>query len=251
VENTNVALLNANNVFTGNNAFTNPVGVGNATGLGDAVPLGQADSLFAALNGSSSENFATDALTSSGLITANGGLIVPSGQTEYINGTLSTTNGIVKIANATQANEPVSLGQFETKPQYLYTQSGSITADTASTQYTILTFSITFPSFSKTGSFRIFVEMNLQGTNAANEGGQNFSLWVQDSNNNTTPANVSPWPINPGNLTGWGLSQTALSATLYSPGSTVSFSFITLTGGVSGVSYSIQNSTLRVFVIEA
>ena len=48
--------------------------------------------------------FSASTITASGLITANGGLTVPSGETATVDGTLT-------IPNANATNEPVALGQ--------------------------------------------------------------------------------------------------------------------------------------------
>ena len=59
--------------------------------------------LFGLMNGSGTVD--VPALTASGLITANGGLTVPSGET-------ATIDGILTIPNATASNQPVAAGQM-------------------------------------------------------------------------------------------------------------------------------------------
>ena len=87
-----------------------------------------------------------DPFTSSGLITANGGIVVPSGQT-------------ITLPNATANNEPVALGQFSNVlaapgyqkfPNGLLIQWGSISV--GATSIGSVNFPIVFPTGTVTAS---------------------------------------------------------------------------------------------------
>ena len=146
---------------------------------------------------------------------------------------------------------PALLGAvYSPRPVYTEYQAGSITTGGSSTQYTLCSVSITFPTFSKSGSFRLNTRMVAQGQGAS-DGTQDhtFQNILYDGTNyiNGVVATVR----SDGNDPTWGVTDTITTTNVYTPGSTVTFSYIVYAIPKGSTGFTISGSYIWIFVEEA
>jgi hypothetical protein len=160
---------------------------------------------------------------------------------------IGSSAGPVNIGNGSKPNHAVALGQFEQKPLYDAGQTGSITPS-ANTNYTVATQTITFPTFSKTGAFRVRARLIVKGQSTAASVSQNFTASLIEGTNTYTGA---AWLIYCQNTTQtFGTSDTFLTEGTYVPGSAHTFNFsLDVAGG--STAFSIAGCNMELFVEEA
>jgi len=134
------------------------------------------------------------------------------------------------------------------KPSYTFSQSGSISSISTNTVYTVASGSITFPSYSKTGAFRISARLVSSGSSTGSLGNQNFINKIYDGTTTIAGAAWIAYIQNSGAL--WGFSDTINPSTTYSPGSTITFTHTVSTLG-GGTSASISGCYMQILVSEA
>ncbi|MDE3023820.1 MAG: hypothetical protein KGI54_18545, partial [Pseudomonadota bacterium] len=220
--------------------------VANATTSTEAVSLGQAQADFAAINGNSSEGFSVATPLGFG----PGYQAINSYWAQQF---LAPINGnpseVFNVANATTSTEAVALGQFEQKTRYTASQSGSISPVAASTTYNVSSATITFPSFSKTGAFRILARLigAVNGTGTASIR-QNFGAKLYDGTNTFIGANWMVYMAAPNDSA--GTSDTILTSATYAPNAVVTFTQqITTLGG--STQFSLSGCNMELYVVEA
>ncbi|MDE2470212.1 MAG: hypothetical protein KGL35_16050 [Bradyrhizobium sp.] len=195
-----------------NGSASNIFLVANSTAsTSEAIPRSQADALYAALAGSSSQVF--------------------------------------NVANAATSTEAVALGQFSARPRYLFSQTGSQPAG-ANTTYSVAGGSITFPSFSKTGSFRLRLRAVVGlNTSTSSLGMQNFITAISDGTNTYSGAS---WLIATNGTNAAGTSDSWLTNPTYAASATVTLNMTVQTlAGAGSATYAITGSYLEAFVEEA
>ncbi|QGZ56762.1 hypothetical protein [Paraburkholderia acidiphila] len=154
-----------------------------------------------------------------------------------------------QVAAASKSNHAVNLGQFETIAAYLASQSGSLGNPVASTTYTPASQSITFPSFSKSGAFRVLAQLVTSGFSQTNTVECQFQNQLFDGTNTAGQGNF--WNVYKKNTgTGFAAADTFLSVTTYAPGSTITFLQRTVVQ-IEDTQFSLQNCFMRLWVVEA
>lgn len=185
--------------------------------------------------------------------TASGtGIVIPQdgSPTKIVGDGTNITHPAENVAAATQSTHPVQLGQFETIAQYSVTQTGTLGNPISATTYTPTSQTITFPSFSKTGAFRVVAQLVSSGfSTTAGVGGQ-FTNQLYDGS--VVAASGGAWPVYKKNTGyGWQVGDTLISSTTYAPGSTVTFTQRVVIPVLEDTQFSIQNCFMRISVIEA
>lgn len=158
--------------------------------------------------------------------------------------------GAQQVPPATKSNHAVNLGQFETIAQYSVTQTGTLGNPISVTTYTPTNQVITFPSFSKTGAFRVVAQLVASiFSTAANVEGQ-FQNALYDGT--TVVGSGGNWSIYKKN-SGYGgqTADTFISSTTYAPGATVTFTQRVVVPVLEDTQFSIQSCFMRLSVIEA
>jgi hypothetical protein len=146
--------------------------------------------------------------------------------------------------------------QFETATYYSIVQSsGTVTVD-ASASYTIGSISITFPSTSKSGAFRIrcilnsnghVIQTGLDGTSVVR---QNITSIISDNIGNQYGGAF--WYLTSGySNDGWGFNDTLLPATTYTPGGTYVFTYTITSAGGNSDAFDLEQCMASISVIEA
>lgn len=179
--------------------------------VGDYIYSDNTALTTAPAQGNPATPFQTDALTASGLITANGGITVPSGQEITAptiagnpsfsgglivpSGEVATIDGTITILNATASNNPVALGQFvqslssngyQMLPSGLIIQWGSL--NVGSNSSATFTFPIAFPH----AMFQlVLTQIETVPTTGSWGWGNNTSTQVGIYNGNSGSASVS------------------------------------------------------------
>lgn len=157
----------------------------------------------------------------------------------------------LSVGNASASAHAVALGQFETMAQYVATQSGTVGGPIVlGSTYNVSSVAITFPAFSKTGKFRVFVQMvgSAFSQTANVECQMSNQLW----DGAATTFNGNPWNVYKKN-SGYGVCFTDSGITLqtYTPGSTVTFTQrVAIPSTNEDTQFVIQNSFMRLWVIE-
>lgn len=166
------------------------------------------------------------------------------------NGTTGVSLAPGQMVDATSDNASWILSAIGTpSPHYTASQSGSISV-APSTNYTIASVSVAFPSFSKTGALRIRGRIIAQGAmTGSGTYRQNFLSSLSDGS--TTFFTGANWLVT-SDYTGddWSVSDYFESSVSYAPGSTVTFTMSIQTAGGNN-SFTIIGSFFELFVVEA
>jgi hypothetical protein len=201
------------------------------------APAGQGGAFFRIYN--SSANNQT-------LRTASGIFIGPGG-----NGTASATMLPGQMIEATSDNTSWVLSVIGAPSSYYQAdQSGTITA-AGSTTYTVAAVDVVFPSYSRSGAFRIRGQMRMGGSYSGSTSGgrQNFIPSVTDGTHTETGAVWLVYSQDTGDA--WGVSNYYESGVTYAPGATETFTMTIVTLGGDPDLFTISGSFLEVFVVEA
>ena len=152
------------------------------------------------------------------------------------------------VANATTATEAVALGQFEQMVRYTAT-FGSSYAPPNNTDNAYESVSITFPSFSKSGAFRVQARLVGKGSAAVSNAVNNMTNELHDGTNIFTGA---AWLIYvPNSASTWGTSDTITTSATYAPGATVTFTHYISTAGGLASSLAVAGANMELYVVEA
>lgn len=163
---------------------------------------------------------------------------------------MGCAGGAQQVANATKSNHAFNLGQFETIAAYLANQSGTLGNPTAATTYTPRTQQITFPSFSKTGAFRVMAQLVASGFSQTNTVEAQFQNTLFDGSAVLGSGNArSVYKKNTGY--GWGVDDTFISGSTYALGVTVTSTQRVVCGALEDRQFSLRNCFMRLWVIEA
>jgi hypothetical protein len=130
---------------------------------------------------------------------------------------------------------------------YATNQSGTLSAPANSSQV-VTSITITFPSFSRTGSFRVLARLMGAGNASAANVRQNFQNALSDGTNSSSGAQWMVYGEN--SADGWGVADTILLANTYAPGSTVTFTQSVLTAG-GNTNFTIARCLMFLFIEEA
>lgn len=152
------------------------------------------------------------------------------------------------VAPATSANQAVNLSQFPAKPVYSGSQTGTITIAN-NTTYSVSTVSITMPNSSKSGFFRVLVQLVSQGLATTNNVENIFQNLLFDGTNTQGGA---PWNVYKKNAnTGWATADSFLwSNAAYAPGQVVTFTQKVATGSEDAL-FTLTGCNMTLFVWEA
>lgn len=153
--------------------------------------------------------------------------------------------GTASVAPATASGHAVNLGQFERVSYYSATQSGSFAA-AASTTTNIAAVTITFPTFSKTGAFRVRASLIMAGSASASGAFANFLGQITDG---TTLVSGANWLVYaPSSGDSIGTSDSLDMGVGYSPGTSATFTYKLST---SSSGFSVSGSSLKLVMEEA
>lgn len=213
------------------------IAAGSAVTINLPTPAGQGGACWRILNASSYTQ--TLKTPSGGIFSGPGGnstatvTILPGQLAELVSDgaswVVSTTNGPA--------------------PSYSASQTGTISV-AASTSYTVANVAVTFPSYSRTGSFRVrgrlVAQGNMTGTGSYR---QNFCSSLSDGTSTVFfGANWLVTSLYSGD--NWGVSDYFQSIGTYAPGAAVTFTMATKTAG-GDPKFSISGSFFELFVVEA
>ncbi len=210
-----------------NEFLASPNGTAGTPGFRGIATQDLAAILLPIANGGTGANSAAGALTALGAAALAG-----------------NSSQVFSAANGAAANEVVNVGQFETDTVYTTSNlSGTVGQNAAVTVWTV---SVTFPSFSKTGKFKVSIggigQLWASGGSAA---GQPITLALNDGTNNTLVGGV-----NSGSTSYFWFSFFNYTNIEYAENQAVTFDF-TIAAGGSSVTTPWQFTSIYLRVEEA
>lgn len=163
---------------------------------------------------------------------------------------IDSTGGAAQVSAATKSNHAVNLGQFMPLTRYSTTQSGTLGNPITSTTYTPTTQVITFPSFSKTGAFRVVAQLVGSMFSTSSNVECQFQNTLFDGT--SVAGGGAGWSVYKKN-SGYGaqFADTFISSSSYTPGATITFTHRLSIGVLEDNQFSIQGCFMTLWVIEA
>jgi hypothetical protein len=213
------------------------IAAGSAITLNLPTPIGQAGAFFRVWNASGYGQT---------LKTPAGGIFIGPGG----NSTATVTILPGQLIEMTSDNAAWVLSQIGTPAtSYSAEQAGSIAA-VNNTSYTLAETAVTFPSFSRTGAFRVRGRLLVQGLMSGSSiSRQNFCASLSDGT--TTFFTGANWLVTSAfEGDGWGVSDYFESTSTYAPGSSVTFTMSVETSGGTD-DFTISGSHFEMILVEA
>ena len=211
------------------------IAAGSAVTTSLPTPVGEAGALWRIFNSSA---FTQILRTGAGIFIGPGG-----------NNTASINLLAGQIVEVTSDNSAWVISSIGTpKSRYGASQSGSVSI-AGSTTYSVASVTFIFPSYSRTGAFRVLARLVSAGfTTASGTTRQNFTNILSDGTNSFPGAEWLCVSIASGD--NFGFSDTILTNVTYAPGSTETFTMKVQTAG-GDTSFGIQGCYMELYVEEA